>query len=87
MTTTPPIPAVDILPETTDTRPEPPKMPDLWIIRWQEWRDRVMYGSPRWETRTSMFPIDNAPCAENEAAVLVAKGARRVQVIKIGGDA
>lgn len=90
MTTPPPIPAtpaVDILPETIDTRPEPPKMPDLWIIRWQEWQDKVMYGSPHWHTCTSMFPIDSAARADKEAAELIADGARRVQIIKIGGDA
>ncbi len=75
--------AVDILPETTDTRPEPPKMPDLWTVRSFMWLDgpNAQWWPMVWSG------ILSQEGAQETASRRMAHGDRRVQIIKIGGDA
>jgi hypothetical protein len=71
MTTPPPIPAtpaveVHLLPELKDTRPEPPPMPDLWTIRYQEW-GQDYYKNFVWQPRLLMFARLTAAEVQAEA--------------------
>lgn len=76
-------PEITILPETTDPRPEPPKMPDLWVVRSLLWLDDDCGWVPILSTS-----YRSEQSAQEAASRCVARGKyRRVQVIKIGGDA
>lgn len=88
MTTIPATPAVQVhlLPEMKDTRPEHPPMPDLWTIRYQEWGEDYRKNLV-WHSRLLMFARLTAAEVEAEARQLITKGCRRVQIVKIGGDA
>jgi hypothetical protein len=74
---------VEIMPETTDTRPEPPKMPDLWTVRSFMWLDgpNAQWWPMVWSG------ILSQEGAQETASRRMAHGDRRVQIIKIGGDA
>jgi len=82
-------PEITLLPESIDTRPPLPPIPTLWIVRWQEWvvGDGSAWRPTGWVIRTSMFPHQSAIEATNEAAKCIQRGCRRIQIIKIDGDA
>lgn len=86
-------PTVTISEATKDNRPEPPPMPDLWVVRSWVWQpdSKEIVGCklvevPKWVPGLSMFPHKSERDANFAADCLTQKGHRRVQVIKIGGD-
>lgn len=77
-------PAVTVIP-VNDDRPPTPPMPTLWLCRYHGW---TQYGNerPQWKPRTSMFARTSPLEIDKEAAELISKGHRNVQIIRIAGD-
>lgn len=76
-------PSVRVSEPVTDNRPEPPKMPDLWVVRCFVWDT---YNKGGWLPMTFSSEVSEER-ANASAQHRIKECCRRVQVVKIAGDA